>query len=137
VSSHRSGLGFALLVAAQLAIPAAYYLRQTDRDDERFAWRMFSAIRFRSCELVARERVGTDERALDLGHALHASWVGLLRRGRRSVIEEFLDARCAQPALTAASLLRSCREVDGAPGPRQQFRMDCRTRQLSMRDEGP
>ena len=133
----RSALGFWLLVAAQVAIPASYYLRQGDRDDERFAWRMFSATRFRSCEVSAVERDPRGEHALDLTHALHASWVGLLRRGRRSVIEKFLGARCTLPERLAVSLLRSCREVDGGPGPRQRFRLDCETGALSLTDEGP
>jgi hypothetical protein len=137
VPAPRSVLGSWLLVAAQVAIPAGYYLRSEDRDDERFAWRMFSATRFRSCEVTAFERDGRGERALDLKYELHASWVGLLRRGRRGVIEKFLSARCALPERVEASLLRSCREVDGAPGPRQRFRLDCETGARSLTDEGP
>src|SRR5689334_3405160 len=36
-----------LLVAVQVAIPASYYLVREDADDERFAWRMFSAVRLK------------------------------------------------------------------------------------------
>lgn len=135
MAAHRSALGLWLLVATQLAIPAAYYLRPLHRDDERFAWRMFSATRFRSCEVVAFEHDAAGEHALNLSHALHASWVGLLKRGRASVIEKFLSVRCAQAELSAVSLQRSCREVDGDRGPRQRFRMDCETGRLSTRAE--
>jgi hypothetical protein len=137
VQTPRAALGLWALVLLQLAIPASYYLGRGHPEDERFAWRMFSAVRFRRCEVEAMELDRAGERPLDLQHALHASWVGLLRRGRPAVIEAFLRDRCRHQGLSAASLRRSCREVDGGTTFHQRYRLECATGRLSRGDEQP
>lgn len=135
MSPSRTALGLWLLVALQLAIPSAYYLRRGDEDDERFAWRMFSATRFRSCSVEAFEAKPAGAHKLTLTHELHASWIGLLRRGRSSVIEKFLASRCSLPQATSAWLFRSCQDLDGTRLPRESFRFDCATRALAREVE--
>ncbi len=106
-----SALWLWLLVAAQVAIPASYYLRD-ERDDERFAWRMFSAVRMRRCEVSAYDVHGQSRGRVEIGQQLHASWVRSLERGRPTVIDRFLATRCAAGA-DEAQLERRCREPSG------------------------
>ncbi|HEX5657114.1 MAG TPA: hypothetical protein VFX59_07955 [Polyangiales bacterium] len=108
----RPALWLWLLVAVQVAIPASYYLR-AERDDERFAWRMFSAVRLRRCEVSAYDVHGPARRRVDVPHALHASWIRSLERGRPNVIDRFLATRCAFGA-QEAQLERRCHEPSGA-----------------------
>lgn len=112
-----------LLVALQVAIPASYYLR-ADRDDERFAWRMFSAVRLRRCEVRAHDVKRGERHQVELPRVLHASWIRSLERGRASVIERFLAARCAAGA-DEAQLERSCREPSGAALAPTVYRRRC------------
>lgn len=136
-----------LLVLAQIALPASYYVR-ADEDDERFAWRMFSAVRLKRCELEAGVLTERGEREVELSSAVHASWQRTLERGRRAVIERFLEQRCAPhsdpsaivltpeeaqgppPRVTASWLERSCTSPSGERLPRQRFAFDCATRRL-------
>jgi hypothetical protein len=115
-----------LLVAVQVAIPASYYLRD-DRDDERFAWRMFSAVRVRNCDVTVREQRTVDFEPVDLDKLLHASWRAALARGRRRVIERFLAKRCHDEPLRAVKFVRTCREVDHEKTPAQRVTLDCHT----------
>ena len=80
-----------LVVALQLAIPASYYFR-SERDDERFAWRMFSAVRVKRCEVELRARHGESWEEVDLDRLLHASWQTALERGRKRVKLATADA---------------------------------------------
>jgi hypothetical protein len=113
-----------LLVAVQVAIPASYYLR-SDRDDERFAWRMFSAVRVKSCEVKLRERRAGVFANADLERLLHASWRSSLARGRRRVIERFMQKRCTDASLEAVEFVRTCRAVDRKKEPPERLRLDC------------
>ena len=128
-----------LLVLLQIAVPASYYLWREDPDDERFAWRMFSAVRLKQCLVAAwesDEERGEKLRAVDLKRAVHASWQKLLDRGRRPVIEQFLASRCepildpdasaARRAPPARTILeRSCVSPAGRPLPGQRFVYHC------------
>ncbi len=117
-----------LLVAAQVAIPASYYFRN-DRDDERFAWRMFSAVRVRSCDVSLQEERAGESHEADLEKLLHASWRAALARGRRRVIERLLEKRCRDGALSAVTFVRSCREVDREKIPEQRLTLTCQSGQ--------
>lgn len=124
--------GFWLLVALQIAIPLGYYLGPSDQDDERFAWRMFSSVRFRRCRVEATEDRPEGSQPLVLNHVLHASWIGSLRRGRRRVVEAFLADRCRQDGtVRRAVLLRRCSELTGQRLPAQRFVYECGARELS------
>lgn len=119
-----------LLVALQVAIPASYYLVRSEPDDERFAWRMFSAIRLKRCEVEAHEHVDGTERRVDLSRALHASWVRSLGRGRRAVISRFLATRCVQPSVRYARLERRCTSPSGEALAPESYSYDCVRTQL-------
>jgi len=125
-----------LVLLLQIALPSSYYLWRVDREDERFAWRMFSEVRFRSCSVEVSEQSPVGERPVVLSEALHASWIGALRRGRERVIERFLASRCARPDVTASTLLRNCREVDGQRGPSQRFHYACAAQRLAREPGG-
>lgn len=134
-----------LLVALQVAIPASYYLVREDRDDERFAWRMFSTVRLTRCRVLAFDILragggamrfdgkGPQERsAVDMPRSLHASWLRSLERGRKHVIEHFLAARCEQPDVRYSQLDRSCTSPAGRVLPEQHYHYDCQGRRLEV-----
>ena len=124
----------------QLAIPASYYLCRPGSEDERFAWRMFSATRLRTCQLSAREVVAGTEQPIALERELHASWVGALQRGRQPVIDKFLDRHCVHHGVDAVRLVRRCIEVDGRQLPELRYERSCaaavRAADLSSRARG-
>jgi hypothetical protein len=122
-----------LVVALQIAIPASYYLRGArERDDERFSWRMFSAVRVKRCDVDLRVRQGEQWSDLDLDRLIHASWQTALERGRKRVIEHLLEMRCAAGHAEAAELLRSCKDARGKRLPRERTRLDCARRVWSF-----
>ena len=112
-------------VLVQLAIPASYYLCRSGSEDERFAWRMFSATRLRTCQLSARKIVAGAERPIALERELHASWLGALQRGRQQVIDKFLDRHCVHQPVDAVLLVRRCSEVDGRQLPELRYERSC------------
>jgi len=114
-----------LLLFAQAAIPASYYLWRADPEDERFAWRMFSSLRFRSCQVQVVEQLAGEARVVPLRAVLHASWISTLRRGRQRVIARFLETRCADEAVRSAHLVRRCHEAGGRALPAQRFQYQC------------
>lgn len=131
MSAFRSLLLWSL-VALQVLVPSLYYWREQSVDDERFAWRMFSALRFRRCRVEAQEEDRAGAHALDLAVVLHASWIGLLQRGRRDVIERLLESRCREPERTGATLLRACLELDGTRVPLERYQYTCATGLFSV-----
>lgn len=119
-------------MAVQVALPASYYLLRDDRDDERFAWRMFSSVRLTRCTVAAFEEHSDKRLALDLRESLHASWQRSLERGRRRVIERFLATRCERQALQYSLLERRCTSPSGTALPIARYRYDCRERALEV-----
>lgn len=119
-----------LLVALQIAIPAAYYVRG-DRDDERFAWRMFSAVRVQRCRVRAFESLGAEQRRIDLDSALHSGWVRALERGRERVIERLLRTRCRQRSVTSSELRRDCEDAADRELGVERFAFDCQSAKLT------
>jgi hypothetical protein len=121
------------LVALQVAIPASYYLLRDDRDDERFAWRMFSTVRLTRCRVLAFDGQTPQARTeVDLARTLHASWQRSLERGRTHVIEQFLAMRCEQPQVRYSQLERTCTSPSGRALPETQYRYDCHERRLEV-----
>jgi len=120
-----------LLVALQIAIPAAYYVRG-DRDDERFAWRMFSAVRVQRCRVRGLDSVGAERpRRIELDGALHSGWVRALERGRERVIERFLRTRCQRSSVTSSELRRECEDAANRELGAERFAFDCKSAQLT------
>lgn len=95
-------------LALQLGLPLRYYLDQ-DPYDERFAWRMFSAVRMTPCQLAVAERVdGGAWSQPRLNEQVHVVWIELMTRGRRDVLRAYARSRC---------------EVLGASGGRPEVRI--------------
>lgn len=125
--------GFLLL---HLAIPLRYYLG-SDLYDERFAWRMFSAVRVQECEITVSEVSRGSETELRPMTFLPAPWVGLLERSRPAVVRSFLAWRCAggghapsagaePPELPESVAVRSaCIDASGDPVPVVVREMTC------------
>lgn len=138
-SSSGSGSGYGwlwLVIALQIAVPASYYFK-ADRDDERFAWRMFSAVRVKRCEVRLRELKGGQLQEAKLEYLLHASWRQALARGRRRVMEKLLSERCRTPGLQRVELVRSCKDAKGAALPTEVMRLTCASSSWSFTQGEP
>ena len=124
-----------MLVAVQVAIPASYYLWRSPGDDERFAWRMFSAVRLKRCTVTAYddEAAEKEERPVTMAHAAHASWVHSMTRGRQRVIERFLATRCTPESGATPVLRRRCAWPSGRTLPSESYRYDCAAGRMELR----
>lgn len=97
-----------------VAVPLGYYTVR-DREDERFAWRMYSAQRAEICRVDFTERTeGGKAKKIDLKRAIHSGWESALERGRPDVVEAFVRKRCEGGA-ARVDLLRRCKAGDGKP----------------------
>lgn len=116
-------LGLWLLL--HVSVPLSYYL-SSDIYDERFAWRMFSAVRVQQCALDARETQGERSQPIALQSVLPAPWVALLQRNRPAVLRRFLDWRCASDAHPSeVQLTHTCRSVTGEALPAVHRTLHC------------
>ncbi|MDW8246449.1 MAG: hypothetical protein RMJ84_07720, partial [Sandaracinaceae bacterium] len=67
-----------LWVMVHVLIPLRYYLWPGhDRYDERFSWRMFSAVRVERCRVKAWVEESKGERLINLPKLLPMPWVSL------------------------------------------------------------
>jgi hypothetical protein len=82
-------------LAVQLAVPAHYYLARADKHDERFAWRMFSSMRFLKCSAEFSAHADTPRRIV-IDRFFHEAWTEVAERGRLSVIERMGAKLCAE-----------------------------------------
>ena len=123
-------LALGVWIAIMVAVPLRYYAGG-DVYDERFSWRMFSAVRVQQCSLSAREVVDGRERPISLMEVLPAPWVSLLERNRPAVLRRFLTWRCASEAQPSeVRLTHTCQDASGDPLPPLERAMDCETRAL-------
>lgn len=113
----------ALLVIEAL-IPLRYYTGD-DIFDERFSWRMFSAVRVYSCNLNAFETRGGAEAPVNLMSTIHVGWITTLRRNREAVMERYLEWRCEQDSVEAARLVNVCTTPEGNRVPDVVRTIDC------------
>lgn len=123
----------ALFLLWQTAVPLSYYLGE-DRSDERFAWRMFSAVNrlHKTCIVSLGEwRPDGSLRALrpdEFVGSVPAGWMKFLHRDRVRVIERFLSWHCrANPSLQAVEMLRKCDASDGTGETLDSFKTTCLT----------
>jgi hypothetical protein len=133
------GLAIAAHLAWQVALPLRYYLAGT-RQDERFAWRIFSAsaIAPYHCDVRVEEFAAGDRTGhpVDLSRTLHDAWTAALRQGQDAVVDRVLDARCrAGSAVEAVEFSRLCRRDDGGPAPSMRVRLDCPSGAISAQEE--
>jgi hypothetical protein len=133
------GLAIAAHLAWQVALPLRYYLAE-NRRDERFAWRIFSALAIapyrcdvRVQEFAAGERTGRD---VELARTLHDAWTAALRQGQDAVVDRFLHVRCGSSSLVeAVEFTRLCRGEGGAPAPTMRVRLDCLSGAIRTQEE--
>lgn len=127
-------------LAFQLLVPLTYYMRD-DPYDERFAWRMFSAIRVYGCRTWAYDiHEGPDgerrEQRLDLSKEIHVAWITTMRRNRRDVIHAFLRRRCEEPGVAAARVINRCSTPDGERVGPLEYERDCETGEIDEPEDG-
>lgn len=112
-------------VGLQILIPATYYAG-SDRYDERFSWRMFSAVRVTQCRPAASET--TEEggrRPIRLRRVIHQAWITNLARNREDVIRAFLERRCAEEGVATVTLVNQCVNAEGQRIPPLLWERDC------------
>ncbi len=98
---------FAILVFALFILlsPLHYYLGNNP-NDERFAWRMFSAERVRKCRVT----VYGDHQILDIKHKFHPAWHALMRRGWPTVWTAVAKRLCTQEHVKTIHIERTCND---------------------------
>jgi hypothetical protein len=106
--NRRHGFIAAFLLVQVLA-PLHYYTVRRDRNDERFAWRMFSPTRMLSCEPTFL----VDGQPAQLYATFHEAWIEIAKRGRFAVLEAMGARLCEQHAGKEVRLDLKCRGVDG------------------------
>ena len=111
-------------LAFQLIVPLTYYVR-SDPYDERFAWRMFSAVRLHRCQTTATETIDEVERSIALTRVIHRAWVNHLSRNRRDVVHAFLRRRCREDGVDEVKVQNDCTTPDGATLEAQVYELDC------------
>lgn len=119
------------VLALQLLVPFTYYVR-SDPYDERFAWRMFSAVRLHRCATTATETLEGRVREIPLGRTIHQAWANHLSRNRRDVVIAFLRRRCEEPGVTEVEVRNACTTPSGVPLAAQVYTRDCATAELSL-----
>lgn len=82
-----------IFLAVQILAPLSYYTIRADRNDERFAWRMFSSVRMLRCQVEFR--TGPEAKPVgNLQGIFHQVWVRLAQRGRMEVIQAMAQELC-------------------------------------------
>ncbi|MEM9191209.1 MAG: hypothetical protein AAGF12_18705 [Myxococcota bacterium] len=122
------------LVLIQALIPLTYYVGNDDPYDERFSWRMFSAIRVVQCRTEVREETAGASSPLNLPQTIHEAWISHLRRNRRSVIEAFLERRCDLTEADAVVVENYCVDANRVRLPTLEWRRSCADGDLSEPD---
>lgn len=123
----RSVIAVACLVwaLAMIAIPLRYYVGE-DRYDERFSWRMFSAVRVARCQVRVSEVRDGSERPIPLMEVLPAPWAALLERNRSAVIDGFLRWRCeTREGVREVRFRNECRDPAGGELPPVARTIEC------------
>jgi hypothetical protein len=121
----------------QLTLPLVYYFRD-DKSDERFTWRMFSAVHFEQnkCGVsLAVWRPGADLLVLskeEVEAAIPSGWIEFLSRDYAPVGSKFLRRYCeAHPELAEVQLIRLCPATAAGTRPRMnRTGLICRTGKL-------
>ncbi len=131
-------LGAALWLAFHVLVPLRYYaLADHDVYDERFAWRMFSAVRVQRCEVAVDETsIGTNRR-VNLMTILPMPWVALVERNRPAVQRGMLAHLCERPtAPTRVEVRSTCTDASGERTPALRRAIDCESREITESRDG-
>ncbi len=119
-----------VFLVAQVLIPLRYYFG-SDPYDERFSWRMFSAVRVHQCRVQATETIGGTPRPIDLNREIHRAWINTLSRNRDAVTEKFLRARCEGEGVTEVVVTNNCVAPDGTRVDPIVWTRDCASGEVS------
>lgn len=132
----RTNLFVGVYLFVQIVLPLSYYMR-ADKSDERFAWRMFSAVNYlqQTCIVSLGEwRTGGKLRPLPRDEFISKvpyGWIKFLHRDRDAVIGKFLGRYClANPDVVELELLRKCATPDGRSDTLESLKMNCQTGEL-------
>jgi hypothetical protein len=126
-------VGAAVWLAYHLLVPARYYLLPGhDRYDERFSWRMFSAVRVQQCQIAVEETSLGEARRVNLTTILPMPWIALVERNRPAVQRNLLGYLCARPTEPSAVEVRSeCVEPSGEAAPTVRRAIDCASGEIT------
>jgi hypothetical protein len=124
----RIFLGVFLLL--QALIPLRYYLGD-DPYDERFSWRMFSAVRVHRCRVMAAETIGGAPRQIALSREIHRAWINTLSRNRDAVTRKFLRSRCEGEGVSEVRVTNNCVDPDGNRVDPIVWTLDCASGEMS------
>ena len=120
-----------LWLLAMIAIPLRYYQGE-DRYDERFSWRMFSAVRVARCQVRVSETRDGSDRPIPLMEVLPAPWAALLERNRPAVIDGFLRWRCeTREGVSAVRFHNECTDPAGGALPAVDRAIECESGRLT------
>jgi hypothetical protein len=95
-------------LAIQLLAPLHYYLLRDDKNDERFAWRMFSPTRGLTCD----PDFFVDGRDIGKGAPFHEAWWKIAGRGRVVVLEAMGRKLCRDNPDRTVRLKVTCTTID-------------------------
>lgn len=126
-------LGAAAWLAFLVLVPLRYYvLPDHDPYDERFAWRMFSAVRVQRCEVEVTETLLGERRPVRLTTSLPMPWIALVERNRPAVQRGLLRFRCdGETDPSTVEIRSSCVEASGERAPTIRRALDCATGALT------
>jgi len=130
--NHRRaiGVGVAVALLAQIAIPSTYYFSE-DRFDERFAWRMFSDVRVYTCRLGAYDVQDGQRTPVRLPSVIHVAWINTMRRSREGVLQRYLTWRCETEEIDGAQIVNQCRTPENEAVPPVVRALECGTGEIT------
>lgn len=103
----------ALFLIFQALAPLHYYLGDHPWD-ERFAWRMYSAVRVARCQLQSFETHNGQRQQTRISEHIHVAYASNIQRNRPHVAEAYLRWRCEQDAeLQQAEIFNTCVDASG------------------------
>lgn len=103
----------ALFLLFQAFAPLHYYLGEHPWD-ERFAWRMYSAVRVARCQLQSFETHGGEREQTRISEHIHVAYASNIQRNRPRVAEAYLRWRCEQDDdLQQAEIYNTCIDASG------------------------
>jgi len=129
---RRAQIGIAAFLAFQLLMPLTYYFRDNPYD-ERFAWRMFSAVRMYQCNVQMREGSSDSMVPVRLGRIVHQAWINHLRRNRDSVALRLLEQRCEIASPNRVEIQTQCQDATGTPIEPTLYLRNCESQESQIR----
>ncbi len=89
---RRVSIAIHLILLGLLLPPLHYYLFNSDKRDERFAWRMFSPVRVENCG--TQFFVGENGAPIKVANYFHNAWLDFTKRGRKQAIAAMAQRLC-------------------------------------------